>query len=125
MTSRKRQFSTSSTKIIQTINLLKDTDQSYFKSIHARPFYEGNKRAKQASNGIDIRKFMESLELQSAKRIANRWEVNSSNLTSFMKIDLLEAATSAENDVSNNGKLSSYARKKSLGSSGNYKVLQS
>ena len=109
MASKKRYFSIPNKKISHIVNRLKDTEQS-----NVKPMLDGTRRTKETS-GIDVRRFMEYLELQSAKRVADRWKLNSSNLTSFIKIDLLDVTSGEQIGDVNNRKLNSYARKKSTG----------
>ena len=114
MASKKRYFSIPNKKISHISNRIKDADKSNVKPINVKLSLDITRRTKE-TNGIDVRKFMEYLEHQSAKRIANRWEVNSSNLTSFIKIDLLDVTSGEQIGEANNRKLSSYARTKSSG----------
>ena len=106
-------FNMPNRKISRGGNRLKDTEQSDFKSVNKNLALDDRGRTKQIY-GNNIRRFMEYLELQSAKRVADRWEVNSSNLTSFIKIDLLDVPSGEQAEDVNKRKLNSYARKMSL-----------
>ena len=106
-------FNMPNRKVSRGGNRLKDTEQSNFKSVNKNLPLDDRGRTKQIY-GNNVRRFMEYLELQSAKRVADRWEVNSSNLTSFIKIDLLDVPSGDQAEDVNKRKLNSYARKMSL-----------
>lgn len=117
MTCKRKYLSIPSTKNIQSTNCIKSSEHPDIEAIKSKPFIPSTIKAKQG-NGINVRKFMESLEVQSAKRVADTWEINSSNLTSFIRIDLLKVSSTAQYSRVGKGTLTSYARKMSSTSSG-------
>ena len=114
MASKKTYYSIPNKERSYVGNPIEDIEQRNIRPINTKPFVGGRRKTKEKV-GFNVRRFMQYLELQSAKRVADRWEVNSSNLSSFIKIDLLDVTGGEQIYEVNKGKLSSYVRQLSSG----------